>query len=52
MRGFDGYLDMLTAQRTFYSTRQSLIVARLNKSTTVVVRYKVPGGALADHTGT
>jgi len=50
-RGSDSYLDVLTAQRTFYSARQSLIAVQLNKSTNVVTLYKVLGGALSDHTG-
>jgi multidrug efflux system outer membrane protein len=50
-RGSDSYLDVLTAQRTYYSARQSLIQVQLIKQDNIVTLYKVLGGALADHTG-
>ncbi len=51
-RGSDSYLDVLTAQRTYYSARQSLIGVQLIRAANVITLYKVLGGALADHSGT
>jgi multidrug efflux system outer membrane protein len=50
-RGSDSYLDVLTAQRTYYSAQQSLISVQLTAGTNVVTLYKVLGGALADRSG-
>jgi multidrug efflux system outer membrane protein len=47
-RGSDSYLDVLTAQRTYYSAQQSLISVRLIESANIVTLYKVLGGALTD----
>jgi multidrug efflux system outer membrane protein len=47
-RGSDSYLDVLTAQRTYYSAQQSLIAVQLVGAANVVTLYKVLGGALMD----
>jgi len=47
-RGSDSYLDVLTAQRTYYSAQQSLISVELIGGANVVTLYKVLGGALTD----
>jgi multidrug efflux system outer membrane protein len=47
-RGSDSYLDVLTAQRTYYSAQQSLISVQLIEAANIVTLYKVLGGALAD----
>ena len=47
-RGSDSYLDVLTAQRTYYAAQQSLISVQLVKSDNVITLYKVLGGALRD----
>jgi len=47
-RGSDSYLDVLTAQRTFYAAQQSLIGVELIARTNTVTLYKVLGGALRD----
>jgi multidrug efflux system outer membrane protein len=47
-RGSDSYLDILTAQRTYYSAQQSLISVQLIDAANVVTLYKVLGGALTD----
>jgi multidrug efflux system outer membrane protein len=47
-RGSDSYLDVLTAQRTYYSAQQSLIAVQLVGAANVVTLYKVLGGALTD----
>ena len=47
-RGSDSYLDVLTAQRTYYSAQQSLISIQLIGAANVVTLYKVLGGALTD----
>jgi multidrug efflux system outer membrane protein len=43
-RGTDSYLDVLTAQRTFYAAQQSLIAVRLIEATNTVTLYKALGG--------
>ncbi len=50
-RGSDSYLDVLTAQRTYYSAQQSLIAVQLVEAANVVTLYKVFGGALTDREG-
>ncbi len=50
-RGSDSYLDVLTAQRTYYSAQQSLIAVQLIGAANVVTLYKVLGGALTDRNG-
>jgi len=50
-RGSDSYLDVLTAQRTYYSAQQSLISVQLIEASNVVTLYKVLGGALRDRQG-
>jgi len=47
-RGSDSYLDVLTAQRTYYSAEQSLISVELIEASNVVMLYQVLGGALTD----
>jgi multidrug efflux system outer membrane protein len=47
-RGSDSYLDVLTAQRTYYSAQQSLISVQLIQAANVVTLYKVLGGAITD----
>jgi len=43
-QGADSYLDTLVSQRALYSAQQSLITARLAKSSNAVTLYKVLGG--------
>jgi multidrug efflux system outer membrane protein len=43
-RGSDTYLNVLIAQRTLYAARQSLISARLVRSTNLVSLYQALGG--------
>ncbi len=43
-RGVDSYLDVLDAQRTWYSAQQSLISLRLSRLTNGVTLYKALGG--------
>lgn len=50
-RGSDSYLDVLTAQRTYYSAQQSLISVQLIEADSVVTLYKVLGGGLTDRNG-
>jgi multidrug efflux system outer membrane protein len=45
-RGADTYLNVLTAQRTLYSARQTLITGRLTRSTNLVTLYKTLGGGI------
>jgi outer membrane protein TolC len=47
-RGSDSYLDVLTAQRTYYTAQQSLISVQLVGAANVVTLYQVLGGALKD----
>jgi multidrug efflux system outer membrane protein len=47
-RGSDSYLDVLTAQRTYYSAQQSLISVQLVEAANIVTLYEVLGGALTD----
>jgi multidrug efflux system outer membrane protein len=47
-RGSDSYLDVLTAQRTFYSAQQSLISVQLVEAANIVTLYQVLGGSLKD----
>jgi multidrug efflux system outer membrane protein len=47
-RGSDSYLDVLTAQRTYYSAQQTLISVELIAAANVVTLYKVLGGGLTD----
>jgi len=44
VRGIDGYLPVLDAQRTAYSARQSLISTRLSQLSNSVTLYKALGG--------
>jgi multidrug efflux system outer membrane protein len=50
-RGSDSYLDVLSAQRTFYSAQQTLIGVELIARTNTVTLYKVLGGSLGDRGG-
>ncbi|MDA8520252.1 AdeC/AdeK/OprM family multidrug efflux complex outer membrane factor [Acidovorax sp. NCPPB 4044] len=43
-RGVDSYLDVLDAQRTWYSARQTLITTRLSSLNNGVTLYKALGG--------
>ena len=43
-RGVDSYLDVLDAQRSWYSARQTLIGNRLDRLTNSVTLYKALGG--------
>lgn len=43
-RGVDSYLDVLDAQRSWYSARQTLIATRLARLTNGVTLYKALGG--------
>ena len=43
-RGVDSYLDVLDAQRTWYSARQALIGTRLARLSNGVTLYKALGG--------
>ncbi|WAC75389.1 AdeC/AdeK/OprM family multidrug efflux complex outer membrane factor [Roseateles sp. SL47] len=43
-RGVDSYLDVLDAQRTWYSAQQNLISTRLSRLTNSVTLYKTLGG--------
>ncbi len=47
-RGSDSYLDVLTAQRTYYGAQQSLIAVQLIDTANIVTLYKVLGGAMTD----
>ena len=47
-RGSGNYLDVLTAQRTLYAARESLIGAELIAATNGVTLYKVLGGGYAE----
>jgi multidrug efflux system outer membrane protein len=47
-RGSDSYLDVLTAQRTYYGAQQSLISVQLIGATNIVTLYQVLGGGLTD----
>jgi multidrug efflux system outer membrane protein len=49
-RGSDSYLDVLTAERTYYSAQQSMIAVQLIERTNIVTLYKVLGGSLSDRT--
>jgi multidrug efflux system outer membrane protein len=45
-RGADTYLNVLDARRTLYSAQQTLISARLTRSTNLVTLYKTLGGGV------
>jgi multidrug efflux system outer membrane protein len=45
-RGADTYLNVLIAQRTYYTAQQTLVSARLAKSLNLVTLYGVLGGGL------
>jgi multidrug efflux system outer membrane protein len=47
-RGVDSYLDVLDAQRSWYSARQTLISTRLSRLTNGVTLYKALGGGWTD----
>lgn len=46
-KGVDTYLNALLAQRSFYSSQQSLILVRLEELSNRVTLYRVLGGGLA-----
>lgn len=46
-KGVDTYLNALLAQRSFYSSQQSLISVRLEELSNRVTLYRVLGGGLA-----
>ena len=45
-QGSDTYLNLLIAQRTLYSARQTLVASRLAKATNLVTLYAALGGGL------
>ena len=45
-RGVDTYLNVLIAQRTLYSARQTLVASQLAKQTNLVTLYTALGGGL------
>jgi len=45
-KGVDTYLSLLDAQRTLYSSQQTLITARANRATNLVTLYRVLGGGV------
>ena len=45
--GEAAYLDALVAQRTAYAAEQSLVSARLTRSTNLVTLYRVLGGGVS-----
>jgi multidrug efflux system outer membrane protein len=47
-RGSDSYLDVLTAQRTYYSAQQTQIAVQLAEASNIVTLYQVMGGAIND----
>ncbi len=46
IKGIDGYLGVLDAQRSLYAAQQGLIAIRLARLTNLVTLYKVLGGGL------
>lgn len=44
VKGIDGYLGVLEAQRSLYATQQALILVHLSRLTNLVNLYKVLGG--------
>jgi len=46
--GVDSYLTKLDSQRSFASSRQNLITARLSKLTNTLTLYKALGGGWSD----
>jgi multidrug efflux system outer membrane protein len=49
--GVDGYLGVLTAQTDLYTAQQALVMARLNRLTSLVDLYRSLGGGWIQHTG-
>jgi multidrug efflux system outer membrane protein len=49
--GVDGYLGVLTAQTDLYAAQQALVMARLNRLTSLVDLYRSLGGGWIQHTG-
>ncbi len=47
--GADTYLNVLDAERSLYSARQTLITAQLGQASNLVTLYKVLGGGLNEH---
>ena len=45
-QGSDTYLNVLIAQRTLYTARQTLVASQLAKSVNLVTLYTVLGGGL------
>jgi len=49
--GVDTYLNVLTAQTNYYTARQLLVTARLNRLTNLVDLYRALGGGWIQRTG-
>jgi multidrug efflux system outer membrane protein len=49
--GVDSYLNVLTAQTSYYAAQQTLVTARLNRLTSLVDLYRALGGGWIRHTG-
>lgn len=47
--GADSYLNVLDAERSLYSTQQTLIATQLGQASNLVTLYKVLGGGLNEH---
>jgi outer membrane protein TolC len=45
-KGFDSYLSVLDAQRSFYGGQQALIMLRLARADNIISLYKALGGGL------
>jgi multidrug efflux system outer membrane protein len=50
-RGVDSYLSVLTAQNDLYTSRQSLITARMQRLTRLVDLYRALGGGWIERSG-
>ena len=48
-KGFDSYLSVLDAQRSFYGAQQALIMLRLARADNIISLYKALGGGLDDN---
>jgi multidrug efflux system outer membrane protein len=48
-KGFDSYLSVLDAQRSFYGGQQALIMLRLARADNIISLYKALGGGLDEN---
>jgi len=48
-KGFDSYLSVLDAQRSFYGAQQALIMLRLARADNIISLYKALGGGLDEN---